>query len=219
MKEALRRRLQEYGALRYDLESKLLGPDGDSWKQELEKFLRGELCWPHGLTPHPCSRNKPSLFYKDVVMISVPATDGLVVRDRFPADVHDHKYRRIELVSNQFADWFMDKVEEPKPERQIYLRVLFRRAVDAPIIKELGEKAELTLTDVLYLIDAQKDGRDGMLQNNEYANVFYIRDVTGILRSVFIHCAGEKHWRMGARPIDDPWPWCQTDRVFSSRPS
>ena len=60
------------------------------------------------------------------------------------------------------------------------------RSVDGPILAELGgeAKAETTLTEVYSLMEAQKNGENGPLLTNGYANIFYVRDVNGALRAV-----------------------------------
>jgi hypothetical protein len=88
--------------------------------------------------------------------------------------------------------------------------------VDGPIIAELGgeEKSETTLSEMFSLMEKQGKGEDGVLLNNGYANIFYIRDLAGVLRAVGVRWGGGG-WGVGADSVGGPDRWDGGYRVFS----
>ena len=95
---------------------------------------------------------------------------------------------------------------------------LRRDALDETILAELGgeNKAETTLTELYTLMEQQKDGRPGTLLVDGTWNVFYIRDLQGVLRAVFVYWY-DGGWSVGADSVGDPDGWCAGYRVFSRR--
>ena len=55
---------------------------------------------------------------------------------------------------------------------------------------------------------------NGDLLTNGYANIFYVRDVNGELRAVFVGWGGVG-WSVRAYSVGDPDAWRGGDRVFS----
>jgi hypothetical protein len=92
--------------------------------------------------------------------------------------------------------------------------------VDTPIITELGgEKvAETTLTEMFALLQKQANGKKGDLLTSGYANIFYVRDRTGVLRAVGAdwYDAG---WSVYAFEVSSPHAWRAGFQVFSRNPS
>jgi hypothetical protein len=88
--------------------------------------------------------------------------------------------------------------------------------VDGPIINELGgeAKAETTLSEMFSLMEKQKNGESGVLLNNGYANIFYIRDQNGVLRAVGVDW-DDGGWYVGAYSVEDPGGWRVGRQVFS----
>jgi hypothetical protein len=116
---------------------------------------------------------------------------------------------------DNFTSWFTGKVEENAPEGTLVPFALERNAYDREIIADLGgeEKAEVTLTEVWRLMERQANGQEGALLTNGWANIFYVRDVNGVLRAVVVywHDVG---WRASADALGDS-RWYDDDLVFS----
>jgi hypothetical protein len=143
-------------------------------------------------------------------------TEKFVAKDKFRKDSREVKFRGI---WNSFASWFLagnGKIEEPIGEQELRYGNLTKDSVDGPIIQELGgeAKAETTLTELYELLKKQANREDSDLLTNGYANIFYIRDTSGVLRAVFVlwRVAG---WCVGARSVENPDDWCAGNRVFS----
>jgi hypothetical protein len=63
-------------------------------------------------------------------------------------------------------------------------------------------------------MEKQKNGEGGVLLNNGYANIFYIRDQNRVLRAVGVnwHVDG---WNVLADSVEHPRRWNDGDQVFS----
>ena len=88
---------------------------------------------------------------------------------------------------------------------------LTKKAYDKQIKAELPEHHEVELWEIAELIEAQKEGGDGPLLTNGYANIFY---VAGFAVDVNWY-ADDRGWFVNAWELDD-YRWGQGDRVFSS---
>lgn len=85
---------------------------------------------------------------------------------------------------SNFEANFLNKVEEPVEPDTLKVFRLKKDSLDAPIIAALGADHETKLAHLYDLLKKQKNGEKGTLLTNGYANIFYIRDVNGILWAV-----------------------------------
>jgi len=138
------------------------------------------------------------------------------VKKKFIVDISNKAKVKISYLGSNFREWFLDKVEEPIEETELRYSRLKERSVDEPIIAELGgeAKAETSLTEIFSLIEMQKNGEGGALLNDGYANIFYARDINGVLRAVGV-CWFGGGWYVGALLVEDPGRWIVGYRVFS----
>jgi len=177
-------------------------PEGFN-REAFRKFL--------GLKP----LNQPLLI--SVGTATVPRNDGsFVARNHFVVNTKNNAPVKISYLGDNFKDWFFGKQEQPFGGSTLNYGKLSCWSVDGPIIAELGgeEKAETTLTELFALMEAQKNGEDGPLLTNGYANIFYVRDVNGVLRAVGAGWSGGG-WDVGATPVTSPREWRGGDQVFS----
>ncbi len=61
---------------------------------------------------------------------------------------------------------------------------------------------------------AQPNGEKGTLLNDGSANIFYVPDLKGVLRAVYVYWY-DGRWRVDANPVEGPGRWYGGDRVFS----
>jgi hypothetical protein len=149
--------------------------------------------------------------------VTIPPTKGpFVARKHFVADTSRKAKVKISYLGDNFCLWFLDKVEEPFIGSELRYGRLRKLSVDAPIIAELGgeEKAETTLTELRQALEKQPNGKMGDLLIDGCANIFYIRDVNGVLRAVHAHWRGGG-WRVFAYSVEGPGGWSGGFRVFS----
>jgi len=197
------------GALK-DFSEKVNSVAGPEWERQFKEFLRKEIIWPKpAVTP-------TGLLIPVGTTIVAATTTLFVARDRFVLNTKKGAPVKISYLGDNFKSWFLRKEEQPFGGSTLKYGKLSRYSVDGPIIKELGgeAEAETILTEIFSLMEAQKNGEDGALLNNGYANIFYVRDTNGVLRTVRVHW-DDVGWDVGARAVAGPLEWCDDSQVFS----
>jgi hypothetical protein len=63
-------------------------------------------------------------------------------------------------------------------------------------------------------MEKQKNGEDGVILNNGYANIFYVKDESGVLRAVNVRW-NDYGWSVDASSVEDPGRWRDGVQVFS----
>ena len=143
-------------------------------------------------------------------------TEKFVAKEKF---VKDSKEVKFYGIWDNFTNWFLaddGKIEEPINEQTLRYGNLTKSSVDGPIIEELGgeAKAETTLSELYDLLKKQAKGEEGDLLTNGYANIFYIKDTSGVLRAVSVRWGGGG-WSVYAYSIEPSDDWVAGSRVFS----
>jgi hypothetical protein len=196
------------------------GQEGDQWEEELKKFLRKEPCWSNGQVAQVTQpKTKPSIFELVSTVVVSATTSKFVAKDKFVVNTKRNAPVKISAVWDNFTSWFLSgegKTEDPISEQTLRYHKLRKSSVDGPIITELGgeEKSETTLTEMFSLMEKQKNGEDGVLLNNGYANIFYIRDQNGVLRAVYVFWRDDG-WNVNAGSVESPDGWDGGHQVFS----
>lgn len=197
------------------------GQDGDQWEQQLKQFLRKEPCWSNGQVAQVTQpKTKPSILELVSTVGVSETTSKFVAKEKFVRDTGRNTAVKISYLGDNFTSWFLSGeglTEDPISEQTLRYHKLRKSSVDGPIITELGgeAKAETTLSEMFSLMEKQKNGEDGVLLNNCYANIFYVRDQNGVLRAVRVYWFGDG-WHVGAFSVEGPrgW-WFGGYRVFS----
>ena len=152
--------------------------------------------------------------------VTVPATTSkLVAKEKFMISTERNAPVKISYLGDNFTAWFLNndgKIEDPITEQTLRYHKLRQSSVDGPIITELGgeAKAETTLSEMFSLMEKQKHGEDGVLLNNGYANIFYIKDQNSVLRAVYVYWDGDS-WYVYAYSVEYPRRWGDGRQVFS----
>ncbi len=142
--------------------------------------------------------------------VSLPATtETFVACEKFVFDTVKDAGVDV-FTDNNFFTYFLSdggKVEPAQSERELCYAKLERDSRDLPIIAYIGgeEKAETLLTDMCNLLKKQAHGGKGALLTNGYANIFYIRDSTGVLRTVRV--CWRHRWRVRSDSAQGPCTW------------
>ncbi|MBU4223902.1 hypothetical protein KJ934_01610 [Patescibacteria group bacterium] len=177
----------------------------------LQKYLQNAIEGRFNQVIKVVTPDDKILEFVSTVTVSA-TTKKFVVRD------YVQKLRKTKNVyaSSNFEKLFFDKTVEPISEQELNYHKLTKNSVDGPIIDELGgeAKVETTLAEMFSLIALQPNGEDGVSLTNGYANVFYIRDVVGVLRAVccYWHDVG---WNLSAFSVELPYAWYDGRQVFS----
>ena len=149
--------------------------------------------------------------------VNVPATTkAYVVRDH----ISELRKKRKMYTGSNFENWFFDKTVEPILKSELCYYKLSKGSVDGPIIAELGgeTRAEITPAEMFSLMKMQANGEDGALLTSDYANIFYIRDINGVLRAVRCYWSDDG-WVVRASSIECPDEWYGGYQVFSRNSS
>ncbi len=196
------------------------GQDGDQWEQQLKQFLRKEPCWTNGNVTQVAQPKPTPSILELVSTVVVPATTvNLVAKEKFVRDTGRKAKVKISYLGDNFTEWFLSgsgKTENPISEQTLRYHKLRQSSVDGPIIAELGgvEKSETTLSEMFALMEKQGKGEDGVLLNNGYANIFYIKDQNGVLRAVLVFWRDDG-WCVFAYSVGYPRRWDDGYQVFS----
>ena len=143
-------------------------------------------------------------------------TKKFVAKEKFRKGSKEVEFYRI---WNNFTNWFLagdSKTEEPLGEQELRYGNLTKDYDNGLIIEELGGevKAETILTELFDLLTKQANGEDGVLLTNGYANIFYIKDTSGVLRAVYVDWRDDG-WNVNAYSVERPNDWNAGYRVFS----
>ena len=179
----------------------------------LQKFLLG-LC-PSVAEP---KLTPPILELISTIKVNA-TTSKFVAKEKFVRDTGRKAKVKISYLGDNFTSWFLNgdgKIEDPISEQTLCCHKLREFSVDGPIITELGgeAKAETTLSEMFSLMEEQGKGEDGVLLNNGYANIFYVKDRSGVLRAVHVYWDVDG-WDVSARSVERPFRWHDGRQVFS----
>lgn len=128
----------------------------------------------------------------------------------------DPKVMKISYLGDDFRKWFLDKIEENVPETDLDVHRLTEEFQSELILQELGDEAETTLAHIWSLMENQPNGESGMgsLLTDSYANIFYVRDQSGILRVVYLFWR-DNGWYVHALAVTNSHSWREGRQVFS----
>ncbi len=204
-------------ALPHDIDPNI----ADGWRNNtgaLAKVLREALLPPDNPATEaaPVPKPEPQPLLIPVCTEKVFPRVAFTARDRFVVNTKKNAPVKISYLGDNFKAWFLGKEEQPFAGSTLNCSKLSRYSVDGPIIKELGgeEKAETTLAELFSLMEMQKNGESGALLTNGYANIFYIKDTAGGLRTVDARWGGVG-WLVHAFAVAHPYEWSDGCRVFS----
>jgi len=158
----------------------------------------------------------PSELLELIGTVTTPATtENFIASEHFIVNTKKGAPVKISYLSENFEKWFLGKNEVPVAEAVLRYHKLLKNSVDAPIISELGGESEVerSLSQMFSLMERQTSG-ENILLTNGYANIFYIKDITGVLRAVFCGWDGVG-WIVDASSVAGPGGWNADDRVFS----
>lgn len=146
---------------------------------------------------------------RKIVTVSVPGMEKFVAEDHL-------KDANIAWRGSNFDKLFLRKVEKNIGELTVAVYCLEKDSLDAPILTQLGDYAEINLAHFFSLIEKQSKGESGPLLVKGYANIAYIR---GIDNNRWVVCACWRSargcWFVGAYSVGGPDRWWVGGRVLS----
>jgi hypothetical protein len=160
------------GAMKKALYETLLPPKTNSLVSEPAALLQGVAS---------------ELLLEFIGTLTLPTTtERFVAKKKFVINTDNNAEVKLWDMGSNYKAWFLPKIEEPAPETTLRYHRLRKSSRDLPIITELGgeQKVVTTLSGMYSLLKKQGQGQFGELLTNGYANIFYIYDKDGVLRSV-----------------------------------
>lgn len=147
-----------------------------------------------------------------------PETDGFSVMEKFLTYSSGRNNVRVHQTNDNFIKWFLRK-DERFSGGDLYRYKLSKDSDGISILKDLGgaEKAEISLVEICILMEMQAVNFDKSLMINGFSNLFHVRDIEGILRTVEISRFNDG-WYVNAYPIEDSCKWYAGRQVFSRNP-
>jgi hypothetical protein len=180
------------------------GRDSGLWTEELKKFLRKEPCWVNNKDSQIAKSKLTPSILQFISAIGVSATTGeFVAKKKFQVNAKDNDSVKISGVGQRFEQWFLlgdGKIEELMGKQILYYHTSHHLSAYGPIISELGgeAEAETCLSEVWSLMEKQKYGEDGILLNDGCSNIFFIKDISGVLRVVVVSWVDDGGWYVDA---------------------
>jgi len=175
----------------------------------VREFLSGTLV----VVKNTTTRAKEKLL-ELITTVRVSGEKKFVAKNNFNT-INEDGVKIFDIYKN-FLENFLDKVEENIPDAELKSHVLLKDSCDLNIIFELGKNYETRLAYIWSLMKLQPNGEDGVLLTNSYANVFYVRDIEGILWGVDVGWYS-KGWIVNAGSIGALDDKCLTGRQVFSR--
>lgn len=139
-----------------------------------------------------------------------------IAQDHFIMDTSKKAKVKISYLGDNFKENFLAKIEESVGKTELRYHKLRKGSVDGLILAELGgeDNAETMLSETFALMEMQPSGESGALLTNGWANIFYIRDVKGVLWAVGC-CWSDDGWSVDADSVESPREWIGGNQVFS----
>ena len=156
------------------------------------------------------------LKFLDTIIIP-EMTEPFVVKNHFVVNTSDDAEVKISYIGDDVKELFFGKTEKPLAQTIIRRYELLKSSVDGPIIAKLGgeQKAEITLSQIYFLMKNQGKGEQGVLLTNGCTNIFYVRDINNMLRAVHVYWHGGG-WLVYANSVEYPIRWRAGRQVFTS---
>jgi len=112
------------------------------------------------------------------------------------------------LVLEDRLDLRARQIVSSAPERSYVASLLKANAYDRDIRKELPENHLSRLEDIAALIEAQPDGKSGILFTNGYTNIFYVEGKDGEVFAVPVYWLSDgRTWSVGDWELDAGGDW------------
>ena len=150
--------------------------------------------------------------------VAFPGATNFVAKDHFVKDTSDTATVKILDLGSNFTTWFIGKVEAKVAPSTIGYGKLLQWAKGTVILAFLGgeTKAETSLAEIFHLMSLQANGGVSVLLTNGLANIFFVRDVSGVLRVVRVLWSGGG-WYLGAFEASRASGWGDGVQVFSRK--
>jgi hypothetical protein len=151
-----------------------------------------------------------------------PLTDGAVI-----AALSDDHSAELTTLGDQLIEHFVtlerlarelgDAIVSEADTDELAIQIRKHRATQLDLQQQrntLLAEIETTPANLFALLEMQGKGEDGALLTNGFANIFYLRDVHGTLRSIHLMWSSDG-WLLYCYPPERPHRWSDGYQVFS----
>ena len=153
--------------------------------------------------------------------IAIPAvTEPFVVADHFQENIGSGVVKpwkkgevKISYVGDNFKTHFLGQVVGVRDGQILSCHQLVKNSYDTVMRAELGIGIETDLACLWSLLEQKPEGEEGVLLTDGYTNIFYITDVSGVVRTVNVQWSSDG-WRVSSRDLNDNH-WVAEYQVFS----
>ena len=151
--------------------------------------------------------------------VSFSGSAKFVASENFIINTSDEAPAKISYLGKNFPVWFVDKIENNISQSTLVYSKLLKSANDNEIILTLGgeERAEVSLSEMFYLMSLQPSGEEGILLSSGNVNFFYVKDISGTLRAIRLlwkNGGWEIHAILPHDPLNLPL-WDEGSQIFS----
>jgi len=151
---------------------------------------------------------------------TIPASiERFIAREKFVVDISNTAKVKIAWIGGNFQKHFLGKIEEAQCEVTLSIQKLEKASVTGLIRTELGWDGKVTtLRSLFRLLSLQRNGQEGALLTNWYANIFYVEDEDGNPWAVYAYWyTGYGGWGVDARIVVYPDGWWDAGAQVVSR--
>lgn len=150
--------------------------------------------------------------------VAFPGATNFVASEKLVQDTSDTATVKISGFGSNFTAWFLGKTEANVSPSTLGYGKLLQRAKAEVICAFLGGEtlAETSLAEIYHLTSLQPNKQEGVLLTNGLANIFFVWDVNGLLRLVYVYWYGGG-WGWGADELSGVGGWRGGSQVFSRK--
>lgn len=118
--------------------------------------------------------------------VTFPGTVKFAASENFVINTLESAPIKISYLGKNFPVWFGEKVENDLPPSTLTYSKLMQDSNDTEILGAISNKEneDVFLCEMFYLMSKQPNGEEGILLNDGGVNFFYIKDVSGVLRTI-----------------------------------
>ena len=177
---------------------RLATPEGSETLEQIARLIVGAA---------KDAKKKAEELFQFIGQIIIPARSGeFVAKNFFVVNTTENAPAKISYVGENFQKRYLGKIEKPFSGSTLAGRQLNENALDEKIIANIGgeAKAETTLYEVYAAMAQQPNGPNSACGKLKVWNIFYVRDIFGVLGAVCVGWSGDG-WDVFACELEDEW--------------
>ncbi|HXK37641.1 MAG TPA: hypothetical protein VJ579_01080 [Candidatus Paceibacterota bacterium] len=210
MSDPAMKRTERAEQLMSDLALHICEEGGQIWLDELELFMKKQICWVIDRTPKK-ERTDPLLLEQYSAHINNPITSFKEFLE------HGAVRNQRCFFDANFTGWFGTYSAKTSSPCTLRCKELQESANDHDLIAALGGEnaAEVPLSIFFGALITPVDGSPSVFGESDVLHIFYARDNMGILRAITVACKNGSPRFISAHSLISNARWDKGRRVFS----